>query len=476
MKKTKLMSIVLAAVLLLGLAVPAMAADEEFEIRNGMLLKYHGDGGDVVIPDGVTGVGIFAFNLCRNVTSVTFPDGFDYIGKYAFSECTGLESINIPEGVTLIDEGAFHNCDKLESITIPSSVNKIVMGAFSDCDSLQSVTISEGVTIIDRDVFALCISLESVKIPSSVTEIGQSAFTSCLNLKSVEIGDGVKSIGMYAFSDCPNLTDVTIPEGVTDIGEGVFATCKSLSKIALPASITKIGLGAFSKYSMTDIYYAGSKEQWENIDVFYIGVGGPFDGINIHYNSSTIPSTTPEPEKPTPEPAAISFTDVPASAYYADAVKWAVDKGITNGTGANTFSPDTTCNTAQILTFLWRACGSPKANAANSFTDVAGNAYYYDAAQWAKAQGMVSGSTLSPDTPCTRASTVMFIWQAAGRPGAGSAAAFTDVPANANYAAAVAWAVESGVTTGTGADTFSPDATCTRGQIVTFLYRAAAVK
>ena len=165
------------------------------------------------------------------------------------------------------------------------------------------------------------------------------------------------------------------------------------------------------------------------------------------------------------------FTDVRTTDYYADAVKWAVEKAITLGTSDTTFSPDTTCTRAQILTFLWRAVGSPKAESENPFTDVTSNDYYYDAAIWAHQMGMVEGSAFEGDTPCTRASTVVYLWKNAGTP-EGGASAFEDVPAGADFAKAVSWAVDAGVTVGTGETTFSPDMICSRGQIVTFLNRA----
>jgi hypothetical protein len=166
------------------------------------------------------------------------------------------------------------------------------------------------------------------------------------------------------------------------------------------------------------------------------------------------------------------FTDVAADSYCAQAVAWAVEQEITTGTYYATFSPDTTCSTGQILTFLYRASGSPFVSTANSFTNVSASAYYYDAARWAKEMNMASGTTLNPDQPCTRASTVWFLWKAAGSPAVSTSASFADVPASSDYATAVAWAVENGVTSGTGNDCFSPDAICSRGQIVTFLYRA----
>lgn len=124
------------------------------------------------------------------------------------------------------------------------------------------------------------------------------------------------------------------------------------------------------------------------------------------------------------------------------------------------------------MSFLWRANGSPEPTAANPFTDIKTTDYFYKAALWAAEKGMVSGSTFSANTDCTRASTMEYMWKAAGSPTPTSKASFTDVPANADYAQAVAWAVENEVTSGTGNNQFSPAATCTRGQIMTFLFRA----
>ena len=172
-------------------------------------------------------------------------------------------------------------------------------------------------------------------------------------------------------------------------------------------------------------------------------------------------------------PTVGGFTDVKTGDYFAEPVLWAVEKGITAGTSATTFSPNQDCSVAQILTFLWRANGSPKPTGSNPFSDVKSGDYYAEAAVWAYEKGMVSGSTFGGNTPCTRSMAVTYMWKAAGSPNAGKSG-FTDVPANANYAGAVAWAVEQGITSGTGNGQFSPASTCTRGQIVTFLYRAFA--
>lgn len=173
------------------------------------------------------------------------------------------------------------------------------------------------------------------------------------------------------------------------------------------------------------------------------------------------------------EPEAPVFADVPADAYYADAVAWAVEEGITSGIGANTSSPNASCTRAQMVTFLWRANGSPKATGATPFTDVSADAYYYDAVLWAAEKGITSGTTattFSPDAVLTHGQTVTFLWRANGSP-AVSGNSFGDVAAEAYYADAVAWAVKEGITSGTGGNSFSPDAPCTRAQIVTFLYQ-----
>lgn len=168
----------------------------------------------------------------------------------------------------------------------------------------------------------------------------------------------------------------------------------------------------------------------------------------------------------------VSFADVSSDAYYAQAVEWAVNKKITAGTSATTFSPDDTCTRAQILTFLWRAVGSPKATAANPFKDVSENDYYYDAVIWASEKGMITGDSFKGDTPCTRAATVTYLWQNAGSPETFGTNRFDDVPVSSDYVPAINWALANGVTSGTSADTFSPLAVCSRGQIVTFLKRA----
>ena len=170
------------------------------------------------------------------------------------------------------------------------------------------------------------------------------------------------------------------------------------------------------------------------------------------------------------------FTDVPAGSYYEDAVIWAVDKGITTGTSATTFNPNGICTRAQAVTFLWRAAGSPAAKSAvMPFTDVKAGSYYETAVLWAVENGITKGTSdtmFSPDATCTRAQIVTFLWRSQKSPAAGMANPFADVAADTYYIDAVLWAVKHNITVGTTFSIFSPDEECTRAQIVTFLYRA----
>ncbi len=191
------------------------------------------------------------------------------------------------------------------------------------------------------------------------------------------------------------------------------------------------------------------------------------DGRPIQNIPVKLPGLTARIKRPT------AFSDVAANAYYTDAVIWAIQQGITSGTGVTTFSPERVCTKGEILTFLWNARNSPEPAISNPFSDVSENSYYAKAALWAYEKGLVSGPAFGAGVPCTRSMTVTYLWKLAGSPAAGESS-FSDVPGGADYAGAVAWAVSQGITGGTGSNAFSPDMPCTRGQIVAFLYRDSA--
>lgn len=283
---------------------------------------------DIVIGqiDGypVTSIGFRAFLRCTSLTNITIGNSVTSIGDGAFRECTSLANITIGNSVTSIGVGAFLECTSLASITIPNSVTSIGSVAFEKCSSLISVYITDianwceinfdgalsnplecahnlylnnelvtdlvipdSVTMIRHDAFNDCSSLTSVTIPDGVTSIGDSAFSGCSSLTSITIPNSVKYIGSSAFSGCSSLTSITIPHGVTEICKWTFDMCSSLTSVTIPNSVTKfeadvlLGEGEFNRcYSLTDIYFTGTFDEWRAIK----NKPALHSGITIHYN------------------------------------------------------------------------------------------------------------------------------------------------------------------------------------------------
>ncbi len=247
---------------------------------------------------------------------------------------------------------------------------------------------------------------------------------------------------------------------VTSIAASAFAGCVGLSRISIPDTITKIDEGAFSACdALTDVYFDGTAEQWGSID--FTKHNEDLLNALVHFADESV------------------FSDVRESDYFAQPVFWAVRNGITNGVSINEFAPDMICTRGQIVTFLYRACGSPEPlSTEKPFADVSEHSYYYRAVLWAVEKGIangVSATEFAPEAFCTRAQAVTFLYRCFKTPGVNvTQNPFEDVAATDYYFDAVLWAVENGITFGTEADWFSPNGDCTRAQIVTFLYRAFA--
>ncbi len=313
----------------------------------------------ITIPDSVVSIGYGAFSSCTGLTSVTIPNSVTSIGEEAFFGCTGLESITVDEGnpvyhssdnclietagkaliagcknsvipddgsVTSIGDWVFSGCTGLTSVTIPDSVTSIGDGAFYGCTGITSITIFGSVTRIGNYAFYACEGLTSITIPDSVTSIGEQAFRSCYNLKNINIPGNVTSIGEAAFrycesaeslslpvglevienssfEGCRNLKSITVPDGVTSIGNWAFYQCEELTSVTIPDSVISIGYNAFDYCSkISDVYYTGSKEQWNAIQV------GDFNGsiltASIHFNSAG-PVNDKEPVYESPEGVAL---------------------------------------------------------------------------------------------------------------------------------------------------------------------------
>ncbi len=215
---------------------PRPAVTSDFEIENGVLIKYHGKGGDVTVPAGVKSIAPEAFRGCGGLTSVTMPAGVTDIGFDAFEECGSITSITLPDGLRSIGAFAFSNCGSLTSVTIPGSVTSIGKYAFNHCGSLISITLPDGVARIEAHTFSWCGSLTGVTLPNRLRCIEEEAFYGCSSLTSVPLPAGLTEIGERAFLGCNNLTNVTIPATVTKMGRSAF-TISSTSRMTVAVDL-----------------------------------------------------------------------------------------------------------------------------------------------------------------------------------------------------------------------------------------------
>ena len=199
----------------------------------------------VTIPNSVTEIGREAFSSCHSLQSITISDSIVSIGNSAFSYCKSLKSINIPDSVTEIGKGAFSYCKSLVKVNVSSSITYINDFTFSNCESLRSINIPNGVTKIGRDAFEECKSLKSINIPNSVIEIDDNAFSYCKSLKSINLSNSLNEINFSTFHECKKLESIIIPDGVTKIDNCAFRKCYNLKNVNLPDSVTKIGKEAF---------------------------------------------------------------------------------------------------------------------------------------------------------------------------------------------------------------------------------------
>ncbi len=559
-------------------------------------------------------------SYASKITKLIVEDGVSSVGSRTCYNFKVLTDISLADTVTDIGEFSFSGCSALVSVDL-SNVTSIRANALRDDPALSDIQLSHDLKVIDYQAFRDSgADNSSISIPASVTEIGFGAFdgakfTNVLNLPNV------KKVGAFAFSNSKfaavvlTNAELEIVSGKVDTSgneydDSVFSGNEAVFYTSVPSVMDKLycddrknnigiiactnggsfasdagfhgftlavpqkdgcvfagwfsdpdltkteGLseenGTYTGTPTTDIHADGRRyyAKWEPsadsilgktdgeqmaVDfgtVFYgdtpsatvtftgsnalkeiKSYGGFFeakiDGMNVvitpkadlqpgtytdtlyvhtengavHFISVTLTVTEKSADSDLPFwlPAAIGsnpFSDVAGGAYYNEAVRWAVKNGVASGTDAKHFSPDAACTRGQAVTFLWRAAGCPApALAENPFADVKPTDYCYDAVLWAVQTGVAKGtsaSTFSPDAACTRGQNVTFLYRAAGSPSGYANSGYTDVPETSYCAAPVAWAVALRVTSGTSAITFSPDALCTRAQIVTFLYRANA--
>ncbi|MBQ4382788.1 MAG: leucine-rich repeat protein [Oscillospiraceae bacterium] len=493
--KRRALSLLLALAFLGLLWTPALAAEGDFIISGKVLVGYKGTMDGIIIPDGVESIGNLAFYNCASIMEVVIPEGVKSIGDYAFAGCTNLSSIQLPASLVSISDYAFSGCTKLQYVLGGQGVTSMGTGVFFGCSSLGYFTVPRGITALPVNTFRSCTRLEGVGLPAALQSIGAGAFQGCARLFDLELPSSLRTVGDSAFRGCTGLRELELPRNLTTLGNDVFRDCTGLSELSLPGILGVLPSGVFAGctglrtlklengiYSIRDRAFSGCTNlRSATLPVTVTSISATaFEGcsrltvfapdssaahtyavnLGINYEES--------------DGVAVSFRDIEVGKYYYASCYWALEKGITVGTSAVTFSPNATCTRAQILTFLYRAAGEPVIDIQSPFTDIAQRAYYYPAALWAYALGMVEGGTFQPSKPCTRAETVTYMWIFAEKPQA-PLSYFEDL--NGTSAAvqqAVGWALANGVTSGITARAFAPDRTCTRGEIVTFLYRAFA--
>ena len=195
----------------------------------------------VVLPDGVTSIGDGAFSGCTNLSSVKMPQGLQTIGADAFYSCKNLIEATIPNSVTSIGSNAFMYCQSLSRVILPNKLEKIENNTFYYCISLETVVIPTGVTTIEKNAFSNCDRLSAVTIPGTVTSIGDKVFSSCSVLKTVTIPNSVQTLGKWVVYNCVSLTSFVVPEKVTSIGDKTFHNCDNLRSVTFPAGLKEIG-------------------------------------------------------------------------------------------------------------------------------------------------------------------------------------------------------------------------------------------
>ena len=458
---------------------------------------------EIVLPDTLTYIGYWAFDGADQLAKINIPRDCETIGQFAFMG-TAIRTLNLPAKLQMIMS---HNApETLEKVTVASGNKnyKVIDGALYRLDA-------KGIPV-SLLMFPPASTQEELIMPETITDIESGAFGQfCDNLHYLDLGGSLTEIDAYD----------TLPA--------------QLRVLVVPTSLKLISKQLCFNRIMR-LYYEGTEAQWNAIEgVAEAGIKHPvhFNVKNAKTHSTSYAYTPPScaysgtesftcpcgwdwtelvgildciwgpweilTDDPNPprwfsyaryctrcgrqmayysgEMPLNPFTDVPDDAFYTDAVRWANYKGITTGTSPTTFEPASPCMRAHVVTFLWRAAGSPEPTITeNPFTDVKESDFFYKSVLWAYENGITGGvddTHFGPAVPCNRAQVVTFLYKAKNSPAVtGTDNPFTDVPAKSWFLTPVLWAVENGITSGLGADTFGPGSVCNRAQIALFLYKA----
>ncbi len=471
-----------------------------FTIEDGVLVSYSGPGGEVVIPDGVTGIGrgVFvggdvtsvvipngvkriearAFESCSGLTSVTFPEGLEFIGKDAFFSCVSLTDVTIPDGLTTIGIRAFWGCTGLTAVSLPESLRNLGQAAFSECSSLTSFTIPDGLTKIEANTFSDCTGLTSVTIPDSVTSIGDDAFSGCTDLVIHCSSDAEYVISYAENHSIPYVTDAGSVKDIAlcDVQLDGSSFTYSGERIE-PAVSVRDGGAALEKDTDYLVSYQDNTDAGE-AKVLVEGTGAYGGTVEKMFVI---------------EPASVEDAEVAglsAAAYTGSAVTQTpvVKLGtvtLEEGTDYTvTYKNNKNVGLASVtITGTGNYTGSRTAEFRICFRDVPMTHSFHKAVYWAADEKITTGYSgaraglFGVNDDITRGQVVTSLWKIAGNPApAKNTQTFKDVPTTHSFYKAIQWAVEQGITSGYSNGKFGPNDNCTRGQIATFLWKYAGKK
>ena len=469
----------------------------------------------ISIPDSVKMLGNGVFSGCAALKEVKIPGEVTVIPKNAFSGCTSLEGVSIPASVTAIKEAAFDGCTALKNVmflgkddewsrvaiegsneALKDARKSFASHTHSYVDTVTAPTCTaNGYTVhkcscgdtktdsytkmlghsYQGGICVRCGVLEDHKHDFKQTVTAPTCISEGFTTYTCACGESYKKNYVSALEHKPELKNEKkagcLKGGYT--GDEVCTVCGKVFK----AGSVILALGHSTELrnekaaTCVNGGYTGDLVCVRCGDIIEQGKATAATGHKFFGGKCSVCDAQESGSRPV---EAKSFDDVIPGTFYYDAVMWAVKNNITKGTGASTFSPGDGCTRFQIVTFLWRACGCPTAATAASFSDVSPSDSFYEAVRWAVERGITNGtggSSFSPYATCTRAQIVTFLYRAAGSPTVSSGIRFFDVAPNAFCRDAVVWATERGITNGTSDTTFSPDAVCTRAEVVTLLYR-----
>ena len=424
-----------------------------------------------ILPDGVKSIGDSAFSTCEELTQARIPATVTEMGHGVFTSCSALTDLELAEGLTSLGLYSIcRGCSSLTTITIPQGITTIGSDSFLNCYGLKELHLPNSLTTIEDQAFMNCNAVTDVYFYGSesqwnAVQIGDhnEPFDSWkwppLNMHFLDPNTCRHSSTNPLPGYAPTCTEPGLTEGA------VCADCGEIVKAQEPIPATGHSYDATvtaptctEQGYTTYLCHCGDSYVSDYVDA----LGHDWEGTGCRRCDAT---------RMTP------FDDVVPGQFYEEPVAWAVEHGITSGTSATTFNPSGECLRAQVVTFLHRAAENPEpASYVNPFTDVKKTDFFYNPVLWAVEQGITNGisaTEFGSYATCNRAAVVTFLWRAAGSPEPNSTEhPFTDVPAGAFYEKAVLWAIENGITNGISATEFGPGNPCNRAQVVTFLYRS----